>query len=106
MALGINVTPSEVKSVCVDVATVYTDLMDTIDKMVTEVNNSSEFWTSSQASSFVNELMTVHANYKLFYDKYEAFISFINDSMGTYDEQRGFNDTGVDTYTTTTDGTN
>lgn len=104
--MSINVTPSEVKSICGEVAKIYIELEGTINDMVNEVNNSSEFWTSSQATKFVEELHGVHDNYKLFYEKYNNFLSFINDSMGTYDEQRGFNDSDVDTYATTTDGTN
>ena len=97
----LNATPSEVRATASKVAAKYATTKATIDDMILQVNSVEGFWTSSQADTFIEQLNKVATDYNEFYTKYEAFMTFIGNSMETMDAARDANDAAVSTYAST-----
>lgn len=98
---AIDVTPSEVRGICGTVASTYSEVKTLIDQKMQEVQNIETFWVSSQADKFVAELNRVNDEYKEFYTKYEAIITYINNSMSTYDATLEAQNQTVNNYANT-----
>ena len=84
---NINVDTGHVVEVATTVSETYTELKNKIDEIAKKRDAIPDYWTSTEADYFVDELKKVDTLFDKFKTQYTTFMTSLSNIVSTYDAQ-------------------